>query len=182
MDYEYFANKIGTRFALERGLFVENQKGDFTASLNFAQYSIYLNKQTKTWTPIAPEKSYLARAYVLKKSDCITLFTEWLDDHAGTKFGNIYNSISNREFLRYYKSGMRLWYEDNGFTEVSSPVLGDCLVYGDSVTSVIPINHVGVCVGNEKILHHLPGRFSSIDTIDYTKIIGCYRYGQKIIY
>ena len=46
MDYEYFANKIGTKFALVRGEFVENQEGDFTVSLNFAQYSIYLNKQT----------------------------------------------------------------------------------------------------------------------------------------
>ena len=177
MDYEYFANKVGTKFALVRGLFVEDPEGIFTVSHDFKQYAIYLNKQTKTWTPIAPEKSYLARAYVLKKSDCITLFTEWLDDHAETKFGNIYNNISNKEFLRYYKSGMRLWYEDNGFTEVGVPRAGDCLVYGDSVTSVVPINHVGVCVGNGKILHHLPSRFSSIDNIDYTKIIGCYRYG-----
>jgi hypothetical protein len=177
MDYEYFANKIDTKFALVRGEFVPALNGEFTASFNFAQYSIYLNKQTKTWTPIAPQKSYIARAYVLKKSDCITLFTEWLDDHVGTTFGNIYSSISNRDFIRYYKSGMRLWYEDNGFTEVSIPQTGDCLVYGDSVTNIIPTNHVGVCIADNKVLHHLPGRYSSIDTLEYSKIIGCYRYG-----
>ena len=177
MDYEYFANKIGTKFALVRGEFVENKEGDFTVSLNFAQYSIYLNKQNRTCIPIAPTKSYLARQYVLKKSDCITLFCEWLDDHAGTKFGNIYDNISNKEFLKYYKSGMRLWYEDNNFTEVSIPQVGDCIVYTDSINNIVPINHVGVCVDNDKILHHLPRRFSSIDTIDYNKIIGCYRYG-----
>jgi len=176
MDYEYFANKINTKFSLVRGVFVPTPDGEFTVSFNFAQYSIYLNRQTKTWTPIAPEKSYLARAYILKKSDCITLFTEWLDDHCGTNFGNIYNSISNREFLKYYKLGMRLWYEDNGFKEVNNPIVGDCLVYADSSNEATPLNHVGVCVADSKILHHLPGRFSSIDTIDYTKIIGCYRY------
>lgn len=176
MDYEYFVNKIGSKFSLVRGEFVENQNGEFTVSLNFTQYSIYLNKQNKTWAPIAPVKSYLGRAYILKRSDCITLFTEWLDDHVGTSFGNIYNNISNKEFIRYYKSGMRLWYEDNGFKEIGIPTTGDCLVYGDSINEVVPINHVGVCVGDNKILHHLPGRFSSIDTIDYSKIIGCYRY------
>ena len=175
MDYEYFLNKLGCKFSLVRGEFVEDLQGLFTVSTEFKQYSIYLNKQTKTWAPIAPEKSYLARNYVLKKSDCITLFCEWLDDHAGTTFGNIYNNISNREFLKYYKSGMRLWYEDNGFTEVGVPRPGDCLVYTDSINEVTPINHVGVCVADGKILHHLPSRFSSIDTIDYSKILGAYR-------
>lgn len=178
MNYEYFANKINCKFSLVRGEFVEDAEGIFTASFNFAQYSIYLNKQTKTWTPIAPEKSYLARTYILKKSDCITLFTEWLDDRTGTKFGNIYNNISNREFLKYYKSGMRLWYEDNGFIEVAVPRTNDCIVYADTSNDVIPNNHVGVCVDNNKILHHLPNRFSSIDVIDYSKIIGCYRYAK----
>ena len=177
MDYEYFANKIGTKFALVRGEFVPALNGEFTASFDFAQYSIYLNKQTRTWTPIAPTKSYIARSYILKKSDCVTLFAEWLDDHRGSNFGNIYNNISNKEFFKYYRSGMGLWYEDNGFTKVNNPIVGDCLVYGDSINGKIPLNHVGVCVADNKILHHLPGTFSSIDTIDYGKIIGCYRYG-----
>jgi len=177
MDYEYFANKIGTKFALVRGEFVENQEGDFTSSLNFAQYSIYLNKQTKTCTPIAPQKSYLARAYALKRSDCISLVAEWLDDHNNTNFLSGYYNMSNRDFLRYYKLGMRLWYEDHGFKEVNNLQIGDCLVYGDSVTDIVPNNHVGIYVSKDKILHHLPGRFSSIDNIDYLKIIGCYRYG-----
>jgi hypothetical protein len=176
MDYNFFADNVGKHFSLVRGLFVEDECGLFTVSYDFKQYSIYLNKQQKTWAPIAPEKSYLARAYVLKRSDCITLFTEWLDDHLHTSFGNIYNTISNRQFLKYYNSGMRSWYEDNSFCEVTSPKVGDCLVYADPVTEVTPINHVGVCVAEGKILHHLPGRFSSIDVIETNKILGCYRY------
>jgi hypothetical protein len=176
MDYSFFADKLGQRFSIVSGVFVQDSLGQFTVSYDFKQYSIYLNRQTKTWSPIAPEKSYLARAYVLKRSDCITLFTEWLDDHLHTSFGNIYNTISNKQFLKYYKSGMRLWYEDNNFCEVTTPRVGDCLVYAEAVTEVIPNNHVGVCVENGKILHHLPGRFSSIDTIDHSKILGCYRY------
>jgi len=177
MDYEYYLNKLGCTYSLVRGEFVEDTKGIFTVSTEFKQYSIYLNKQNSSCIPIAPTKSYLARSYVLKRSDCITLFAEWLDDHSGTTFGNIYNNISNREFLKYYKSGMRLWYEDHGFTEVGVPRIGDCLVYTDSINETVPLNHVGVCVDKNKVLHHLPGRFSSIDTIDYSKVIGCYRYG-----
>lgn len=178
MDYEYYLNKLGNRYSLIRGEFVEDPQGLFVASTEFKQYSLYLNKQTKQCIPIAPEKSYLARKYVLKRSDCITLFTEWLDDHYGSTYGNIYNSISNAEFIRYYRAGMRLWYEDNNFTEVSVPRVGDCIVYADSINQVIPNNHVGVCVENNKILHHLPQRYSSIDDIDYNKILGCYRYGN----
>ena len=107
---------------------------------------------------------------------CISLVAEWLDDHNGTDFLSGYYNMSNRDFLRYYKSGMRLWYEDHGFKEVNNLQIGDCLVYGDSVTNLIPNNHIGIYVSKDKILHHLPGRFSSIDTIDYSKIIGCYRY------
>jgi hypothetical protein len=176
MDYDFFTNKVGKRFSLVSGLLVEDDLGLFTVSYTFNQYTVYLNKQQKTWAIIAPQKSYLARAYVLKRSDCITLFTEWLDDHLHTSFGNIYNTISNKQFLKYYKSGMRLWYEDNNFCEVATPKVGDCLVYAEAVTEVIPNNHVGVCVENGKILHHLPGRLSSIDTIDHSKILGCYRY------
>jgi len=178
MDYEYYLNKLGSKFSLVRGEFVEDPQGAFTVTTEFKQYSIYVNKQTKKVAPIAPEKSYLARKYVLKRSDCITLFTEWLDDHYGSTYGNIYTKISNKEFLKYYKSGMRLWYEDNGFKEVAYPRLGDCLVYSDSINEVIPNNHVGICVGDNKILHHLPQRYSSIDTIISDKVIGCYRYGN----
>jgi uncharacterized protein YycO len=176
MDYEYFANKIGTKFALVRGELVEDPKGQFDVSFNFAQYSIYLNKLTRTWNLIAPEKSYIGRSYTLKKSDCISLCAEWLDDHKNTKFFNGYSNMTNRDFLMYYKSGMRLWYEDHGFTEVNIPIIGDCLVYTDSVNETMPLNHVGVYVAQDKILHHLPYRYSSIDKIDYSKIIGCYRY------
>ena len=176
MDYEYFANKINTKFSLVRGEFVEDSQGLFTVSFNFAQYSLYLNKQTKTCMPIAPAKSYLARAYALKRSDCISLVAEWLDDHNSTDFLMGYYNMSNRDFLRYYKSGMRLWYEDHGFTEVGTPRPGDCLVYTDSINDTVPLNHVGICINSSQILHHLPGRYSSIDALDYSKIIGCYRH------
>lgn len=178
MDYEYYLNKLGSKFSLVRGEFVEDPQGAFTVTTEFKQYSIYVNKQTKKVAPIAPTKSYLARTYVLRKSDCITLMFEWLDDHYNTKYIDFYNSISHRYFLKYYKAGLGCWYEDSGFKKVDIPQAGDCIVYGDSINEVIPNNHVGICVGDNKILHHLPQRYSSIDTIISDKVIGCYRYGN----
>lgn len=175
MDYQYFANKLGAKFDIVNGELVESVNGLFIVSDKYTDYVIYLNKLTKTASIVAPQKSFLGRSYRLRHLDCITLFAEWLDDHYGSTWGNIYNKLSNREFYRYYKSGMSLWYEDNGFTQVEKPKHGDCLVYAYKPKV---ISHVGICLDGDKILHHLPYKLSSIDSIEPDKIIGVYRYGN----
>ena len=175
MDYEYFLNKLGCKFSLVQGEFVEDPNGIFTVSTEFKQYSIYLNKQTKKCTPIAPEKSYLARQYKLRRSDCVTLAFEWLDDYYKINLTQVYKNTSNKVFLKYYTAGMYLWYEDNGFQKVNTVEIGDTLIYEYP-------NHIGVCIEKDRILHHLSSKYSSIDVVDYNKILGCYRYAnQKII-
>ena len=177
MDYEYFNSKLGEKFSLIHGMPVEDNTGLFTVSETFGSYVIYLNKFAKSWNIIAPTKSYLARQYVLKKSDCITLNAEWLDDHVNSNFGNFYDKMSHREFYRYYKHGMRQWYIDYEFKEVTSPEYGDCLVYEHEPKIN---NHVGIYLGEDNILHHLPKTYSCIDKIDYTKILGIFRYDGNI--
>ena len=178
MDYEYYLNKLGCKYSLIRGEFVEDINGIFTVSTEFKQYSIYLNTQNSTCTPIAPNKSYLAREYKLRRSDCISLVFEWLDDNYKLNLTKVYKDTTTKGFLKYYTSGMYLWYEDNGFTKVNDISIGDSIIYGDSITGQVYNNHIGVCVGKDKILHHLPTRYSSIDVIDYNKVLGCYRYGN----
>lgn len=174
MDYQYFADKIGAKFDIVEGKLTESENGQFTVSETFGNFVIYLNKLNKTANIIVPQKAYVGRSYRLRYTDCITLFAEWLDDHYGSGFGNIYTKLSNKEFYRYYTAGMGLWYEDNGFTKVTSPETGDSIVY-EHAPNVI--SHVGIYVGDDKILHHMPKKLSCIDSLDYSKIIGIYRYG-----
>jgi len=175
MDYQYFADKLGVKFDIVEGELVESETGQFTVSETFGDFVIYVNKLAKAVNIIAPQKAYVGRHYRLRRTDCITLLAEWLDDHYGSDFDNIYKKYPNRSFKKYYEQGMSLWYEENGFTKVATPERGDCIVYAyaPNVTS-----HVGVYLGNNKILHHLPGKLSSIDTIYSDNILGIYRYGN----
>jgi hypothetical protein len=176
MDYKYFTSKLGKKFSIVQGAIVEDECGLFTVSETFGNYVIYLNKFDKSWNIIAPTKSYLARKYIFKKSDCITLNAEWLDDYFKSNYGNFYDKILHREFYNYFKVGMRHWYLDYGFKEVTSPQYGDCIVYEYQPDWN---NHVGIYVDNDNILHH-PKIYSCIDKIDYAKVLGIFRYGNRI--
>lgn len=174
MDYQYFADKLGAKFDIVEGELVESENGILTVSQTLSNFTIYLNKLDRTASIVVPKNAYIGRSYKLRRSDCITLFAEWLDDHYSSSFGNIYKKVSNKEFYRYYNAGMELWFEDNSFTKVSALEVGDCIVY--EYTPNVP-SHVGIYVGEDKFLHHMPNKLSCIDTIDYNKITGIYRYG-----
>jgi hypothetical protein len=176
MEYKDFTDKVGMRFDIVEGELQESPSGLFTVSETYRPFSIYLNKQTKQAMIIAPESSYLGRSYGLKKRDCITLFAQWLDEHFNSSFGNIYQKLSHRDFMKYYKGGMSLWYEDNNFQKIESSLIeGDCIVYAYRPAV---ISHVGIYLNESKILHHLPEKLSCIDQLDTSKILGVYRYAQ----
>jgi cell wall-associated NlpC family hydrolase len=73
--------------------------------------------------------------------------------------------------------GMAAWYNVNGFVQVETLQVGDSLVYENGLPSLG--NHVGVYLGENKILHHIPNKLSSIDLLDNTKILGIFRYGSN---
>jgi hypothetical protein len=70
---------------------------------------------------------------------------------------------------------MKYWYIDHGFKEVTDLQEGDCLVY-ECYPNIK--NHVGIYINSQKILHHIPQKLSSLDTLDNSLIIGAYRYGN----
>lgn len=175
MEFKDFADKIGQRYTVTNGDLVASDTGEFIVSETFAYNTIYLNKIQKTVQTITEPGSYIARPYKLKYNDCITLFAEWLDKNRGSSFGNIYQKLSRKDWLHYYEVGMKHWYLDNGFQEVTDLLEGDCLVY-ECYPNIQ--NHVGIYLSVGKILHHIPQKLSSLDTIDSSLIIGAYRYGN----
>lgn len=175
MEFQDFADKIGTKYTVINGNLVASDNGEFVVSETFGINTIYLNKLTRMCALIPAIDSYIGRPYKLKYTDCITLVASWLDKNRGSNFDNIYNLISRKQWFHYYKVGMKHWYIDNGFKEVTELQEGDCLVY-----ELYPgvNNHVGIYMSVGKILHHIPQKLSSLDVIDPSLIIGAYRYGN----
>lgn len=175
MEFKDFADRIGTRYSIVNGDLVEAETGEFVVSETFGTNTIYVNKLTRTCNLIPAPNSYTGRPYKLKYTDCITLVASWLDKNRGSSFGNVYSSISRKQWFHYYEVGMKHYYLDNGFKEVSSLEEGDCIVY-EYATNIH--NHVGIYIKDNKILHHIPQKLSSLDNIDSSLILGIYRYGN----
>lgn len=171
LNYNEFLEKIGSKYDIVNGVLVESDTGVLTVSKNFEQYTIYLNTLSKSVSLIIPEKAYIGRFYLLKKSDCIKLVNEWLDDKLKTtNYLERYKNTDNRTFKKYYSEGVKHAYLDNSFVEVDSQSVSvnDVIVYGNK-------NHVAVCVDTNRILHHMPGKLSCYDQLDTEKILGVYR-------
>jgi len=177
MEYQNFSDKVGTRFDIVNGDLVESPSGLFIVSETYQNNTIYLNKQSKKATLIVEMSKYIGRPYKLRVSDCTSLWTQWLDANKGSSYYQIYKAMPHREFMAWMKAGMCSYFESQPFTKVTSDNLveGDCLVY--SFNDMID-SHVGIYINENKILHHLPRKMSSLDILDRSKILGAYRYAN----
>lgn len=176
MNYNDFYNKIGTRYNIVLGHLSEDIDGMLTVSDNFAYSNIiYVNHSNKTVSLVIAREEYVGRSYSLRKRDCISLIAEWLTNNTDKDFNKVYSKISNKDFMEYYKKGIDIWFEENGFTQVTDPIQGDCVVYAYKPAV---ISHAGIYINQNKLLHHIPYTLSSIDSIDYSKVLKVYRYGN----
>lgn len=176
MNYNDYYNKIGIKYNIVLGKLVEDTEGTITVSDNFtASNIIYVNHANKTANLVIAKEEYVGRSYALRKNDCISLIAEWLTNNTNKDFNKVYSKISNKVFMEYYKKGIDIWFEENGFTQVTTPILGDCLVYAYKPDV---ISHAGIYIQQDKILHHIPYLLSSIDSIDAEKLLKVYRYGN----
>ena len=173
MDYEYFSGKIGSRFNIDNGDLVEAEDGMFLVTETFQSPSIYVNKLERKVSLISPKDSYIGRSYGLRQADCVAICFLWHDDHKGTKLMDIYRHTPNREFYDYYIRGMAPWFLTHGFEQVETMQVGDMLVY-ENVPGTL--SHIAIYVGDNKILQHLPNKFSSVDTLEIEKVKGIFRY------
>lgn len=177
MEYSTYIDKIGYRFDIENGDLVESPSGLFTVSTTYAENTLYLNKLNKSAILIPAKETYVGRLYKLRYSDCITLWAEWVDDHLNTNYSLKYKQLGKREFVEWTKAGPgSLLQADNYFkVDVDNLLFGDTLVYSyDGVAT----NHIGIYLGDNKILHHVPNKLSSLDNLDTGRILGAYRYAK----
>jgi hypothetical protein len=177
MEYQTFKDKVGIRFDIVEGELVESPSGLFTVSTTYQENSIYLNKLTRQAMLVIEKGSYIGRSYKLRLSDCTSLWTTWLDSNKGSNYYNVYKTMGNRDFMVWFRAGMCSYFETQPFVKINTDSLqeGDCLVY--SFNDIID-SHVGIYIADDKILHHLPNKFSSLDFVDRSKIKGAYRYAK----
>lgn len=173
MTYEYFKNHIGKKADIIKGDLVLSETGFLTVSTSPLINTIYVDRFTNSALPICTKESYLGRTYRITQSDCLTLYTEWHDKEKGTDLKSKLKRISRKIYVANIDSNIHSIILDNGFKAIpyEDVILGDMII-------CIQVNHAAVYLGNNKILHIRPSKYSCIDTLDWTTVTGAYRYGN----
>lgn len=158
------------------GSIVLSPNGFLTISRTIGNYVAYINDTDQTVIPIVPPDEYRGQQYKLRKRDCVTLVGRWLDEYYGTQLLQVYTGARNSKFTRYFFGDFADWFIENGFAVVTTPQHGDVIFYQYSDKRVI--NHVGICIDGNKILHHMPNTYSSLDQLDSSRILKVLRYAN----
>lgn len=175
LDYNFYINKIGSKYTINSGDLIEDTSGNIVVSETFIDYSIYLNKLTKEVFLVIPDSAYIGKTYKLRATDCISICCRWHDEKYNTNLQQIYKNTPHTDFKKYFRDGMSLWFDANNFTKVDNLTIGSFIIYEYKPSM---ISHIGIYIGENKILQHIPWKLSSIDTIDHTKILGIYNYNK----
>lgn len=169
MNFNYWSSNIGSKVDICEGDLVPSENGFLTVSTSLDQYSLYVDRLSETAVPVIPKSDYRGRVYKLRRSDCVTLAAEWLERNTEIKAAEFVKKISRTQYITLHDSGYLHLLSTLGFSAVdATPVHGDIIVYEKQI-------HIGICIDGDKILHHLPGKYSSIDRFDQSKILGVYR-------
>ena len=122
------------------------------------------NPGSGTWCSIDPngyKAPLIGRQWVWGVSDCWTLVRDWYQEELGIELRDWDRPRDNMAFDA--DPMFERCFEETGFVdaETNQPQKGDLVFMrlGDSTG----LNHVGVYVGEQRLLHHVKGRLSSRD-------------------
>lgn len=169
MDYEELREHLGERVNIVEGEYVLSPTGAFLITLHFSNEAVWLT--TDGDVKCITSQPFVGRKYQIGK--CIALVCEYL----GGDILAFYNGINLKELMRLRDVSIIEWIRDDSrFKEVplDDALIGDCLVYNYSEDA--KGNHIGILHSEGKILHHLPGKLSCIDTFIPDKLLGVFRY------
>jgi cell wall-associated NlpC family hydrolase len=164
-------NHLGEKADIVQGELVLSPDGFLTVSTSPGMYVLLVDTWRDVAVPIIPRSEFRGRQYRYRVNDCAKLYAEWSDAVRGTDLVQKVASMSRREYVERTQQSLEDWLLANGFTKVEEPAFGDLILMG-------AFNHVAAYLGDEKVLHHLEKKLSSIDTLDRSAIVGVYRYGH----
>ena len=110
--------------------------------------------------PRETDITYEGRTYLFGVSDCYTLVRDYYQNEFRITLGE-YPRVE-----RFWEKGLDFFangYEEQGFELLidKEPQIGDLFIM--QVGSKLP-NHIGIYVGDDRMLHHCQGRLSRVDT------------------
>lgn len=121
-----------------------------------------INPVTKKWTVHEPQGYYpplIGREWIWAVTDCWTLARDWYKDH-GIKIRDWDRPSTYEEFALnpFFDES----WEEGGFFKVKLSEIqrGDFVLMALELSK---INHCGVYVGDQRLLHHVRGRLSGHD-------------------
>lgn len=177
MEYEDFINHVGKKFTVVNGAVVAAENGEFIATHDLGPNTVYLNKQNKSARLVPSSTSWIGHTYHFRTQDCSVLAARYVDNQFGTNYREA-AKVTKAQYFNYCKNGIISWFEDQNLTRVglADRQENDFIIYDFDGQHKM---HVGVVLGDDRILHHLPRSYSSVDTIDYSeteKFLGVYRH------
>lgn len=101
----------------------------------------------------------VGRVYISNITDCFTLVRDFFYQRHGIDLGIHPRPANWEEWNQHYIDQN---FTKIGFQQVVDIRAEDVLVYALGTTYP---NHLGICIGEDKLLHHLARRTSTIDTI-----------------
>lgn len=175
LEYNYYKEKIGEKFSIINGELILDPKGTLIVSETLIDYSIYVSKIEQKVFLVIPDLAYIGKTYKIRSTDCISICCKWHDNNYGTNLQQIYKNTPHEKFKKYFREGMSLWFDTHGFTKVDDVTRGSFIVYQYDINKSAN-SHIGICIEPNKILQHIPWKYSSIDTIETEKILAIYNY------
>jgi hypothetical protein len=179
-EYKKFLTKLGSRCNIVKGGFVDAPDGEFLITDKLVGTNIiYVNRSIADFS-IMSDNKFIGLDYILTTQNCAILTAKYLDyaKQDGVNYEKMMKSIPLRKLIFYFRNAVAPLLEELGFTSV--PVeqiqVNDIIVWQYNTTAT---SHMGVYLGDNKLLHHIPQRISCIDNIDLSsnKVLGVYRYG-----
>jgi len=165
LDYTALKDEIGNRYNIVMGDLVQASDGTLVVSRTLGINTIYIVDSGETAYIVSTD--YIGYEYKLRNTDCLTLVLYWRFMNGFKDQRSIYAGLTKKEFVIKHTEGVLNTFLTSGFTEHDSLEYGDVIVYKyDGISEA----HVGIYLGDNKILHHLPGKLSSIDEIDASLI------------
>lgn len=114
-----------------------------------------------TFLPSGYEQPFVGRPYIYGAFDCWSLVVDYLKRNHGIEISNEYPRVKD-----FWLQGETNFF-DNCFAQEGLIQVSDSLKDGDVLMFQTDksghANHVAVYIGDEKILHHVTGRLSTID-------------------
>jgi hypothetical protein len=169
--------ELGQKWSVVYGEWIQDDvNGDFEV-VDKAGIEDTINKNSG----LLCTKRWVGKGWQFRKLDCVSLAAEYIDLGLGTNYWEYYMNEVKGEFYRnHLHSGIAGYFDEHmtdfKIVEDSNDIRKyDVLVYQLWDIDDLQSPHIGVYIGDEKLLTIDPGKMSSEDPLDRNKVIRVYR-------